>query len=163
MLCLACSTAVAQFTFTEKSATPFPRVERSSIAFSDVDGEKGPDVLITGWAGSKRIAKLYLNDGSGNFTEKTMGVDFPGVEYSSIAFADVDGENGPDVLITGINNDFERIAKLYVNDGSGNFTEKTMGVDFEGVQYSSIAFADVNKDGHQDVLITGQNNASERI
>ncbi|MBC6427533.1 MAG: VCBS repeat-containing protein, partial [Ekhidna sp.] len=78
MLCLTCGTASAQFTFTEKESTPFPRVERSSIAFADVNKDGHPDVLITGNTGSERIAKLYLNDGSGGFTEK-METPFAGV------------------------------------------------------------------------------------
>ena len=65
--------------------------------------------------------------------------DFDGVDRSSIAFADVDRDNDPDVLITGYSNS-ESIAKLYENDGIGNYTEVT-GTPFDGVRFSSIAFA----------------------
>ncbi|MBC6411034.1 MAG: VCBS repeat-containing protein, partial [Ekhidna sp.] len=129
--------------------------------FADVDGENGPDVLITGENNtSERIANLYLNDGEGNFMEKS-GTPFAGVYFSSIAFADVDGENGPDVLITGQAN-VKRIANLYVNDGSGNFMEKS-GTPFTRGSAGSIAFADVNRDGNEDVLITGGGSSSGRI
>jgi len=52
-----------------------------------------------------------------NFTE-VMGVPFVGVQKSSIAFADVDGDNDQDVLITGLNlvqpgMPGDRISKLY--------------------------------------------------
>lgn len=97
-----------------------------------------------------------------NFTEVT-GTPFAGVQESSIAFADVDGDNDQDVLITGVNlvqagTPGDRISKLYTNDGSGNFTE-VMGTPFEGVEYGSIAFADVDGDNDQDVLITGRSDA----
>ncbi|MBC6401032.1 MAG: hypothetical protein GDA37_08500, partial [Ekhidna sp.] len=114
-------------------ATPFPGVDFSSIAFADVDRKNGFDVLITGWLGSKSIAKLYLNDGEGNFTEE-KGTPFERVSNGSIAFADVDGKNGPDVLITG-NTGSGRIAKLYLNDGSGGFSLKA--TPFPGVDFSS--------------------------
>ncbi|MBC6409973.1 MAG: VCBS repeat-containing protein, partial [Ekhidna sp.] len=154
MLCLACSTAFAQFTFTEKESTPFTGVNFSSIAFADVNKDGHPDVLITGWlGGSERIAKLYLNDGSGNFTEKTEGASFAGVNFSSIAFADVDKDGDQDVLITGSTGS-EGTSKLYLNNGSGGFTEKE-STPFTGVGESSIAFADVDKNGYEDVLITG--------
>jgi hypothetical protein len=39
------------------------------------------------------------------------------------------------------------------------FTEKT-GTPFEGVRAASVAFSDVNGDGYDDVLITGENNAT---
>ncbi|MBC6425311.1 MAG: VCBS repeat-containing protein, partial [Ekhidna sp.] len=157
MWCLTCGTASAQFTFTEKSATPFPGVSFSSIAFADVDGKNGPDVLITGLiTDNQATAKLYLNDGSGGFTLKATL--FAGVSSGS-AFADVDGKNGPDVLITGYTGS-ERIAKLYLNDGSGGFTLKA--TPFPGVSGSSIAFADVDGKNGPDVLITG-NDGSKAI
>ncbi len=61
-----------------------------------------------------------------NFTEVT-GTPFTGVALSSIAFADVDGDNDQDVLITGLNlvqqgTPGDRISKLYTNDGAGNFS-----------------------------------------
>lgn len=145
--------------FTEVTNLPFDSVGSSSIAFADVDGDSDQDVLITGSTGSTRIAKLYLNDGIGNFSE-AFGTPFDSVSTGSIAFADVDGDNDQDVLITGVN-DAGRIAKLYINDGSGNFSE-VVGTPFEGVGASEVAFADVDGDNDQDVLITGAN-GSERI
>ena len=139
----------------------FDGVDRSSIAFADVDRDNDPDVLITGYSNSESIAKLYENDGIGNYTEVT-GTPFDGVRFSSIAFADVDMDNDPDVLITGENSSGQYVAKLYQNDGTGHFTEVT-GTPFEGVRYSSIAFADVDGDNDPDVLITGENNFDQRI
>jgi predicted nucleotidyltransferase len=147
-------------TFTEVMGTPFDGVWRGSIAFSDVDGDGDNDVLITGQNSSfERIAKLYTNDG-GTFTE-VMGTPFDGFWYSSIAFSDVDGDGDNDVLITGLNSSGEEIAKLYTNDG-GTFTE-AMGTPFDGVQDGSIAFSDVDGDGDNDVLITGENSSFEEI
>jgi len=138
--------------FTEAAGTSFEEVTNGSIAFADVDGDNDQDVLITGES-SGNIAKLYTNNGSGFFTE-VIGTPFAGVKHSSIAFADVDGDNDQDVLITGEYGIPHVIAKLYTNNGSGTFTE-VVGTPFDGVNYSSIAFADVDGDNDQDVLITG--------
>ena len=101
--------------FTEVTGTPFEGVSIGSIAFSDVDGDNDQDVLITGGNSlGQRIAKLYSNNGSGSFTEVT-GMPFDGVQYGSIAFSDINGDNGQDILITGFNNSSQRIAKLYRN------------------------------------------------
>ncbi|HRO74567.1 MAG TPA: FG-GAP-like repeat-containing protein [Crocinitomicaceae bacterium] len=146
--------------FTEVVGTPFEHVYLSSIAFADVDNDGDQDVLITGHNGTAPISKLYTNDGSGNFTE--VVTPFDGVAYSSIAFADVDNDGNQDVLITGQNNSYQFVSKLYTNDGSGVFTEE-LGTPFDGVGESSIAFADVDNDGDQDVLITGSDNSSNPI
>jgi len=93
----------------------------------------------------------------GNFTEMT-DTPFQGVSEGSIAFSDVNGDGHEDVLITGRQGFILPIAKLYTNDGMGNFTEMT-DTPFNGVWLSSIAFSDVNGDGHEDVLITGFSNS----
>ena len=148
--------------FTEMTGTPFDGVAISSIAFADMDGDNNQDVLITGMDSSgTRISKLYTNDGLGSFTEM-IGTPFDGIGAGSIAFADVDGDDDQDVLITGQNSSGARISKLYTNDGEGSFTE-VMGTPFDGVVFASIAFADVDGDNDQDVLITGENSSGTRI
>ena len=149
--------------FSEMPGTPFIGVSLGSIAFSDIDGDNDPDVLITGTTSADDyISKLYTNDGQGNFSEVT-GTPFDGVVISSIAFSDVDRDNDPDVLITGsTNGTTNNIAKLYTNDGQGNFSEVT-GTPFDGVWFSSIAFSDVDGDNDSDVLITGSTSTGEYI
>ena len=148
--------------FTEMIGTPFEGVRSGSVSFSDVNGDETNDVLIIGGnSSSEGIAKLYTNDGNGNFTE-VIGTPFDGVSIGSNAFSDVNGNGHNDVFITGQNNSGVRIAKLYTNDGNGNFTEM-IDTPFEGVWVGSIAFSDVNGDETNDVLITGQNNSGARI
>ena len=142
--------------FEEILGTPFEGARNGSSAFADVNGDGSQDLLITGLdtlLPSTRLTKLYINDGAGNYTEDT-GANFDAVYMSSIAFADVDNNGSQDVLITGANPSNQSIAKLYINDGTGNFTLAT-GTPFSGVRTGSIAFADVDNNGFQDVLITG--------
>jgi len=139
--------------FEEVLDTPFDGVDNGSIAYADIDNDGDQDVLITGESDYGRIAKLYANDGNGNF-EELLDTPFEGVYRSSIAFADIDNDNDQDVLITGRKNILQHISKLYTNDGNGNFTV-VLDTPFEGVGNSSIAFADIDNDGDQDVLVTG--------
>ncbi len=148
--------------FTEITSTPFDGISNGSVAFADVDGDNDQDLLLTGVNGSlDLIANLYTNDGTGAFSE-VSGTPFVGVDCSSVAFADVDGDNDQDVLITGADSPFGKIAKLYMNDGGGTFTEM-MGTPFDGVDCSAVAFADVDDDNDQDVLLTGLNGSFQRI
>ena len=146
-----------QGNFSEVTETSILGVRNSSIAFSDVDGDNDPDLLITG-ENMVQITKLYINDGLGNFSEMP-GTSFISVSLGSIAFSDIDGDNDPDVLITGTTNADDYISKLYTNDGQGNFSE-VAGTPFDGVVISSIAFSDVDRDNDFDVLITGSTNGT---
>ncbi|MDZ7848605.1 MAG: FG-GAP-like repeat-containing protein [Owenweeksia sp.] len=152
--------------FSLASGTPFKDVYRSSVAFEDVDGDNDMDIVITGkydYFLGDAIAELYLNDGTGSFSLAAT-TPFEGVEYGAIEFNDVDNDNDPDLLITGQADSYMRISRLYINDGAGNFTQKTgAGAPFEGVHYSSVCFADVDADSDDDVLLIGGNSSSQSI
>jgi hypothetical protein len=123
-----------------------------------VDGDGDQDVLITGQnSSSQRIAELYTNNGSEGYS-LVSETPFDGVWLSSIAFADVDGDDDQDVMITGQNSSFQRIAKLYTNNGSEGYS-LVNATPFDGVDSGSIAFADVDGDSDQDVLIIGRNSS----
>ena len=148
--------------FPEAENTPFDRVWSSAVTFADVDNDGDEDVLISGWAdGLEPVTKLYSNDGMGHFTEIT-GTPFEAVGRSSAAFADMDNDGDRDVLIQGRNASFERIAKLYTNDGSGNFAAVTE-LPFDSIKVYSFAIADVDNDSYHDILITGWEDAAGAV
>lgn len=161
LVCMSTQVLLAQNFVEASPPPPFAEVNAGSVAFADIDGDADQEVLITGEENAVgRSTRLYTNDGGGNFTEVT-GIPFEDVWFSSVAFADVDGDSDQDVLITGLG-PVGPLSKLYINDGNGVFSE-VMGTPFEGVQASSVAFADVDGDADQDVLITGQNSSGLRI
>ncbi len=148
--------------YSPSALNPFDAVNHSSIAFSDIEGDGDQDILITGLTSSnQKIAKLYRNNGTGTFT-LVSGTPFDGVYASSIAFADVDGDSDQDVLIIGRNASFNLSSKLYLNNGSGNFTLKP-NTPFDLLGHPSIAFADVDGDSDQDVLLTGAVPGNQKI
>ncbi len=150
---LLCTILLSAQTFTEVSPNVFEDVARGSVAFADIDGDGDQDVLITGQEDAATYkAKLYINDGSGNFTEK-LETPFKGVSDSSVAFSDIDNDGDEDLLISGSNESLSQ-STLYTNDGSGNFTE-VEETPFIAVFEGSVAFSDIDNDGDQDVLITG--------
>jgi hypothetical protein len=137
--------------FSEDTTISLPGVIYSSVAWSDYNGDGKPDFLLTGWDNSDNpISKLYKNTGSG-FSEDTT-ISLPGVEHSSVAWADYNGDGKPDLLLTG-GDGSGRISKLCKNTGSG-FTEDP-SVSLPGVYAGSVAWADYNGDGKPDFLLTG--------
>ncbi len=139
--------------FTKVTDTPFVGVSKGAIAVADVNGDLHPDVLLIGNSSNNRIAKLYTNDGLGNFKE-VIDTPFERVDNGAIAIADLNSDQHPDIVITGNKGERTFISKLYLNNGSGQFTELT-GTPFVAVFLSAIAIADVNGDEHADLLITG--------
>ncbi len=141
--------------FDKADNTPFREGRNGALAVADIDGDNDPDLAITGWddvAGNSWCI-LYRNDGEGNFS-LVEGTAFEGTSDGAIAFADIDGDEDPDLLITGIDSDFNSTAKLYRNDGQGNFSI-IADTPFEPVMNSAVAFADVDGDEDQDLVLTG--------
>src|SRR5690554_1855739 len=140
--------------YIEDTGNSFEGVRLADVAVADVNGNGYMDLLISGRNTSNNpITKLYLNDGTGQYTLDNS-VSFDGVQYGTVDFADFNGDGAPDVLITGDNGSINGIAKIYFNDGSGNFTEQT-GTPLIGVDYSAVIILDVNGDNHLDIIISG--------
>ncbi len=70
---------------------------------------------------------------------------------SGFAFADLDNDNDPDLILTGATNG--KIA-LYQNNGSGQFTDRTSGSGVAAsTNVTAVTLADYDADGDQDIFI----------
>src|SRR5690554_3889686 len=128
--------------FTEQTGTPLIGVEYSSVMVLDVNGDTYLDIIISGDPGILDYStNVYINDGTGQFTLQSTILE--AVNRGALAYADVDGDGDLDVVIAGRTgyNTGDKVAKLYLNDGAGNFTEE---MSFTGVDFSSVAFYDMN-------------------
>ncbi|MBC3846152.1 BspA family leucine-rich repeat surface protein, partial [Winogradskyella echinorum] len=151
----------AQINFIEDTTVPFEGITLGDADFADIDNDGDQDLFIVGQQGGTIIAKLYSNDGLGNFAE-VIGTPFIPVSMSSISFADIDEDNDQDILITGkLASNFSS-TELYINDGSGNFT-LAVGSPFENVQFGRSGIADVDGDNDLDILITGGNDFGNEV
>lgn len=140
--------------FTEVSNTPFMAVNISSVDFEDIDGDDDQDLLITGSSDSGFSANLYQNDGNGNFSLMNNST-LVNIIFSDCAFEDIDLDGDPDLIMAGRKGAIpDETARLYVNDGNGNFTE-VMDTPFIGATGSALDFADVDDDGAPDLFIMG--------
>ncbi|MBU1075679.1 MAG: VCBS repeat-containing protein [Spirochaetes bacterium] len=140
-------------------------VGKSSIAFGDIDNDGDLDIALTGEINSvpDRRFIIYRND-AGIFTnvQEPMGIN-QGVNFSSIAFGDIDNDGDPDLAVTGRDSGGVERFIIYRND-EGIFTnvQEPMGVN-QGVRSSSIAFGDYDNDGDPDIALTGEVGFDEKF
>ena len=122
----------------------------------DVDGDGDLDLLLAEWGGANPAAnaggrtRLYLNNGSGTFTDATA-TNMPAqlVKWSwDVELADVDNDFDLDALISC---KLCTTSYLFLNDGSGHFTDApnalphfTNNYDFEPM--------DIDNDGDLDLV-----------
>lgn len=129
------------------------------IAAGDVDGDGLTDLYFTSNQGSDA---LYLNEGGLRFRENTAeaGLSSRSDWSTGAAFADVDGDGDLDLYVnkaTGHAGLPDARNELYLNDGSGAFTEAaaTRGLDLAGLS-TQTAFFDADADGDLDAYALRQ-------
>lgn len=141
--------------FTELLNTSLPDANNGITIFEDLDGDGDLDLYFSGAAnGTLGFTNIYLNDGSGEFT-LLPNPSIPQHSDSGVDLEDVDGDGDIDILFSVKDPNNEYLADVLLNDGSAIFTPSGSTV-FVGVQFGSIEFIDVEADGDQDVIISGE-------
>ncbi len=135
----------------EEINTIFDRISNGSSAILDYDSDGDEDIVLSGFNQSNsKTTKLYSNDGDGIFSYITS---FESVSGCDVIASDFTNDGLPDILLSGITNESTSITYLYVNKGSGTFSEVTD--IFKGVQKGSMDYADFNQDNKNDIFLTG--------
>ncbi len=135
-------------------------VREGSVQWGDYDNDGDLDILLTGESHKNTlVTKIYNNSGKGKFTE--INVALTPVYLSSAQWADFDGDGDYDILLTGMSYNKKLIGKLYRNDGDNSFVEVT--TDITAVKLSSAKWGDLDNDGDQDFIISGESFAGRII
>lgn len=125
-------------------------------ASGDIDNDGDIDVFIA--RGDTGPNLLYINQG-GTFVENATAAGLANTlgttngRHSGPTFGDLDGDGDLDLLLGGLESG---PTMLYLNDGSGNFTDATVGSGFDTAstnQTISMALGDYDADGDLDVLM----------
>ena len=137
------------------SLLPMGGVSNGKIKCGDLNHDGYDDFVIMGMGtGSTYIAKLYLGDGLGEFTESIVPF-FPNT-FGNLVFFDANNNGFTDVLITGFSQAAAPKTMLYTNDGTGVFTEKPNS-GIVDAYFTGLSAGDYNNDGKTDVLLNGMN------
>jgi|GEM_PF-133357 len=143
-----------------------------SVSFGDMDNNGYLDILSNGYGdafGSYPIEKgsfwVYRNNGDGTFNRLVFDINDWGTFMGQCSWADVNNDGFLDFIITGKhrNNSNQDInqAKIYMNDGTGKFSQKSStAINIEPLNVSGLDWADVNTDGFIDLIISGYGNTS---
>jgi hypothetical protein len=139
--------------FTEVTAERLPGGEfnAAGVAAGDVDGDGDVDLFF---AGDAEASRLYVNDGHGVFgraaPDALPGDSAPGASIP--ALGDFDGNGTLDIYLPTAKQD-----RVLSGDGTGHFIDVTdLRLGPDAVAGRSAVVADLDLDGHLDVVVTTQ-------
>jgi hypothetical protein len=134
------------------------------VAVADVNGDGKPDLVIAiqnapnGSTQSDGLVGVLLGNGNGTF-QAPVTYDSGGNSPFSLAVADLNGDGRPDIVIPnfcvwiGNTCSFTTVGILLGN-GDGSF-QAVVKYDPGTTGSTSVAIADVNRDGKPDLIIAG--------
>ena len=119
----------------------------------DFNRDGHPDLVATARL-VKPALHMWLGDGKGSFTPAPP--TWTDIGYAALATGDINGDGFPDIVAASHFGDVQTL----LNDGKGGFTEKI----FRGKDgYVAAQLADLNEDGHLDLILVGYEKAGIEI
>ena len=131
-----------------------PKVKNGAAAWADFDLDGLPDLFLSG-EDSAGLARSYLlRNVLGSF-QIAFNHTIPGLIAGDAVWADFDGDNDPDLFVTGKDSAGNARSLLARND-LGVFTTINLPL-VPGLFGSRICAADLDGDGDQDLFMSGFN------
>lgn len=142
--------------------------EEVDAVFFDANNDGAADLYVVSGGnqyddGAPYLADhLYMNNGSGHFTETPSAIPALLKNKSCVAASDVDKDGDADLFVGGLADSkrygMAQPSYLLLNDGRGVFKTADASViklDDPGI-VTSAAFTDINNDGWTDLVIAGE-------
>ncbi len=129
-----------------------------SIDIADVDGDNDLDIVAAGtqnWSSEANYVTVLYNAGDATFNDHWTAPDSAGPEPKAVRFGDLDGMNGPDIVVI---SDINGSLRVYLNDGTGHYPSVTNIPVGHGCKWLDVA--DFNGDNDDDVVVVSSDGAA---
>jgi len=132
---------------------PIDNALHNDVKMADVDGDGDLDLYFANSFFSRN--RLFINDGMGFYTDVTEErLPFETASSDDAEFVDVDNDVDFDILVSNRSSG-GMSSRLYINDGTGLFTDETNGrFPSREEESADISVGDFDNDGDADLLLS---------
>lgn len=136
------------------------------VIADDFTGNGAIDLVVSDWSTRGQL-RLFANDGSGQFIDKTDAAGLIGIYGGlNLVQADYNNDGNLDILVlrgAWRGTQGRHPNSLLRNDGGGRFTDVTFETGLGDVHYptQTAAWYDINRDGHLDLYIGNEDFPSQ--
>jgi hypothetical protein len=138
--------------FTDSGAL-FPGSFQTRVTAGDINNDHLLDLFFTNTTGA---SALYRNDGASGFTQVFSYSDVGSTGFyqttGGAMFGDLNGDGLVDLYVPRADDTFLLSDKIFLNDGTGHFTDSGIVLPAGHGPNSSVALGDVNNDGALDIV-----------
>lgn len=133
--------------------------DHSRLAFADIDGDGWDDLVAHSLFPNPQNGVpfehlVFRNLGDGSFEDWSDASGLRDVQAGFFAFADIDNDGDQDVFAGQDLLDYPFTSSIWLNDGSGRFTERSeSGVEAAPTVAANAVFADFNGDAIVDLYV----------
>ena len=142
--------------------------ENTGVTFFDADADGDQDLVAVSGGNQQKQgapglqARLYLNDGSGNFTRAAQGWPPVNINASCVRAGDYNGDGKPDIFIGARNipGSYGMVpaSVLLLNKGNGTFVDNTAATAPDLLKLGMVTdaqWADTDGDGKNELVVVG--------
>lgn len=123
----------------------------AGLMMGDLDNDGDLDIVVANGPGNS--FGVYENDGSGNFTNRSLTAGLTSMNVASgLAAADYDNDGDLDIYVSG----WFTNSRLYRNNGDFTFTDVAVAAGIVDPAQPTMAacWGDVNRDGNLDLYVS---------
>ncbi|MFN8394080.1 MAG: VCBS repeat-containing protein [Bacteroidia bacterium] len=153
LLLLPCLWGIAQPAITV-TGPAVPALRDGAVAWADYDGDGLQDLLVCG-RDTSEVRRTLLLHNSGMSMDIDTSQQLVALSSGDAAWADMDGDGDPDLVLTGETAPRQEVTLVYRNNGGNLALQATTSLP--GLSMGRARWADLDGDGDSDLFLTGFN------